>query len=165
MKQESGTLARRRLAVFAGVAAAAASAQVALAAPPVLESKGGLLVLPNVKVETAAQPVDGQAPAARGAASVKAYKDHQTGQLRKATPEEQQQEAQSAPPSNDAAGARIVARGGARKSAALDDSFLSHSVVRRGADGRLELECVSGETAAQHALHAQPAAKEARHAQ
>lgn len=165
MKQGSGTPARRRLAIFAGVVAVAAGAQAASAAPPVLESKGGLLVLPNVRVETAAQPVDAQAAAARGGASVRAYKDHETGQLRKATPEEQQQEAQSQGPSNDAAGARIVARGGARKSAALDDSFLSHSVVRRGPDGRLEVDCVSGETAAQHALHAKPVAKEARHAQ
>ena len=163
MKQESGTSARKRLAMFAGVCAAAAAAQAALAAPPVLESKNGLLVLPNVKLETAAKPVDGQQAPVRGGAAAKAYKDHETGQLRKATPEEQQAEA-AAPASNDASGARVVQRDGARKSAILDDSFLSHSVVRRGADGALEMDCVTGETAAQHALHAKPVAKEQRHA-
>jgi hypothetical protein len=53
--------------------------------------------------------------------------------------------------------------GNGRKSAALDESFMSYSVVRRSADGTLDTQCVSGETAAQHALHAHPRANAKEH--
>jgi hypothetical protein len=142
--------------------ALAACAQAALAAPPALRSEGGLLVLPNVRVENASLPVDGRVP--RAAAGMRAYKDHETGQLRKASPEEQQEEAQAAPASNDASGARVTMSADGRKSASLDESFMSYAVVRKGADGRLEQICVTGETAAEHALHAKPTGKEAGHA-
>lgn len=163
MNQGSGMQARRRLAIFAGVCAAAAGAQVALAAPPVLESKGGLLVLPNVRVERSSQPVDGTASAMGiGSAGVRAYKDHETGQLRKATPEELVEEAKVAAPANNAAATRVTSYANGRKSGLLDESFMSYSVVRRGEGGKFDTECVTGETAAQHALHGK--SKEHRHA-
>jgi hypothetical protein len=136
----------------------AACAQAVCAAPPALPSKDGLLVLPNVRVETASQPVEGRGTVAQS--GMKAYKDHETGQLRKATPEEQQEEAATAAPANNAAGAQVFTWSGGRKSAALDESFMSYAVVRKGADGKLEQVCVTGESAAQHALHAKPAKKE-----
>lgn len=161
MKPKECAPARRvgRL-VLLGIVVAAA--QAATAAPPQLPAQDGLLVLPGVRVETAPRPVVSQPM--RGAAGVRAYKDRETGQLRKATPEEQQEEALAPAAANDATGARVSVMAGGRKSAQLDESFMSYSVVRRTADGRLEAQCVTGESAAQHALHAGPNAKEARHA-
>ncbi|HEU5293941.1 MAG TPA: hypothetical protein VFU71_04050 [Burkholderiaceae bacterium] len=132
------------------------------AAPPQLPSEGGLLVLPNVRVENSSQPIAGQRT--RGQAGLKAYKDHETGKLRKATPEEQQEEAQSAPRANNPAGATIVVSPGGRKSATLDESFMSYSVVRKGADGKLDTMCVTGEAQARKALSGVLPAKEHGHA-
>ena len=134
----------------------------AAAAPPQLSSEGGLLLLPNVRVEASSQPIAGQGT--RGQAGMKAYKDHETGKLRKATPEEQQEEAQSAPRANDPAGASVVVSPGGRKSATLDESFMSYTVVRKGAGGRLDTMCVTGETQAQQALKGALSAKEHGHA-
>lgn len=143
---------------------AVVAAHAATAAPPQLPSEGGLLMLPNVRVENATRPVEGQGT--RASAGVRAYKDRETGQLRKATPEEQQAEAEAPAPANDPAGARVSVMANGRKSAALDETFMSYSVVRRNADGSLDTRCVTGETAAQHAMHARtPAtAKEHGHA-
>lgn len=146
---------------FVLLAAALAAVQTAGAAPPQLRSDNGLLLLPNVRVENAAAPVEGRGT--RSSAGVRAYKDRETGQLRKATPEEQQAEAQAPAPSNDPAGVRISVMPNGRKSAALDETFMSYSVVRRAADGTLDAQCVSGESAAQHALHAHPRANAKEH--
>ena len=141
--------------------AAAACAQATLAAPPDLGSEGGLLVLPNVRVEKSTQPVDGRASPRE--AGMKAYKDKDTGQLRKATSEELQEEAQTTPPANNAAAASVTVSPDGRKSAALDESFMSYAVVRKGADGKLDSVCVTGEAQAQRALKGAPVAKEDRH--
>jgi hypothetical protein len=139
-----------------------AGAQAALAGPPELRSEGGQLVLPNVRVEQAAQPADG-----RGSArdvGLKAHRDPETGKLRKATQEELQIEAQAAPPSNNAAGAKVTVAPNGRKSAVLDDSFMSYSVVRKGEQGKLDMLCVTGEGEAHKALKGASVAKEGRHA-
>lgn len=146
---------------FVLLAAAVAAVQAAGAAPPQLRSENGLLMLPNVRVENAAAPVEGQGT--RSSAGVRAYKDRETGQLRKATPEEQQAEAEAPVVANNPAGARISVMANGRKSAALDESFMSYSVARRSADGTLDTQCVTGETAAQHALHAHPRANAKEH--
>jgi len=132
------------------------------AAPPQLPSEGGLLVLPNVRVENASQPIAGQGT--RGQAGMKAYKDQETGKLRKATPEELQEEAQSTPRANDPAGASVVVTPGGRKSATLDESFMSYAVVRKGTDGKLDTMCVTGESQAQQALKGALTPKEHGHA-
>jgi hypothetical protein len=142
--------------------AAVAGAQAALAAPPELRSEGGQLVLPNVRVEQSAQPVDGRGTT--GEAGMKAYKDPDTGKLRKPTQEELQIEAQTTPPSNNAAGARVTTAPNGRKSAQLDESFMSYAVVRKDKRGKLDMLCVTGESAAHKALKGAPVAKEDRHA-
>jgi hypothetical protein len=139
-----------------------AGAQAALAGPPELRSEGGLLVLPNVRIEQSAQPVDGHGTGRE--AAQKAYKDPATGKLRKPTQEELQIEAQTAPRSNNAAGARVTTSPSGRKSALLDESFMSYSVVRKDEHGKLDTLCVTGENAAHKALNEVPVAKEARHA-
>jgi hypothetical protein len=141
--------------------ATVAGAQAAVAGPPELRSEGGLLVLPNVRVERSSQPVDGRGSARE--VGMKAYKDPDTGKLRKATQEELQIEAQTTPPSNNAAAATITTSANGRKSALLDESFMSYAVVRKGEDGKLDMVCVTGEGDAQKALKA-PVAKEDRHA-
>lgn len=142
--------------------AAVVGAQAALAGPPELRSEGGQLVLPNVRVEQSAQPVDGRGTARD--VGMKAYRDPDTGKLRKATQEELQIEAQAAPRSNNAAGARVTVAPNGRKSALLDDSFMSYSVVRKGDQGKLDMLCVTGEGEAHKALKGAPVAKEGRHA-
>lgn len=141
---------------------AVAACQAATAAPPQLRAEDGLLVLPNVRVENAAAPVEGRGTVA--SAGVRAYKDRDTGRLRKATPEEQQAEAEAPAAANNPAGVTVRTMANGRKTAALDESFMSYSVVRRAADGSLDTQCVTGETAAQHALHARAHAKEHGHA-
>jgi hypothetical protein len=143
--------------------AAVAGAQAALASPPELRSEEGQLVLPNVRVEQSARPVDGQGTGRE--VGMKAYKDPDTGKLRKATREELQIEAQTAPPSNNAAGATVKTAPNGRKSARLDESFMSYAVVRKGAQGKLDMLCVTGESEAHKALTSSPVAKEHRHAQ
>jgi hypothetical protein len=151
-----------RAARMALMGAAAACVQASLAAPPELRSEGGLLVLPNVRVEKSGQPVDGRAVSRE--AGMKAYKDRETGQLRKATNEELLDEALSTPPANNAAGATVTVSAGGRKSAILDESFMSYAVVRKGTDGKLDSVCVTGEAQADRALKGAPVAKEDRHA-
>ncbi len=158
------TIARHPLA-FAGVAlAVSAAAQAAVAAPPDLPSAGGLLVLANVRVEKAARPVDSASRGAREA-GMKAYKDQETGALRKQTAEEMIDEAAVAAPANNAAAARVTLSADGRKSAALDESFMSYSIVRKGADGHLDAQCVTGEKQALLALKGKPVAKGHNHAQ
>jgi hypothetical protein len=144
------------------LSATLAGAQAALAGPPELRSEGGLLVLPNVRVVQSAQPVDGRGTGRD--VGMKAYRDPDTGKLRNATPEELQIEAQTATPSNNAAGARITTAVNGRKSAQLDESFMSYAVVRRGEQGELDMLCVTGEGEARKALKSAPAAKENRDA-
>ena len=142
-------------------AAIAAVAQSALAAA--LPSEGGLLVLPNVKLEVAAQPADTKSTSASSSAQ-RAYKDHESAPLRAAAPEEMMSEAQTARQANSAAFARFSSPSAGRKSAQLDESFMSYAVVRRGEDGKTEMQCVTGEAQALGALKGAPVAKEARHA-
>lgn len=142
--------------------AAWAGAQAALAAPPEMRSEGGLLVLPNVRVEQSAQPADGSASGRE--AGMKAYKDAETGKLRKPTQEELQIEAQAAPPSNKAAGATVRTAPNGRKSAQLDESFMSYAVVRKDEQGKVETMCITGEGEAHKALTSTVVRKERRHA-
>ena len=139
------------------------AAPAVIAAAPEFPSAGGLLVLPNVRVEMAQQPVDGKSMLGRQN-GMKAYKDRETGQLRKVTPEEMQEEAQSTPPDNNAANARVTTSASGGKSAQLDESFMSYAVVRKGADGKVDMQCVTGESQLKAALKGQVVAKEHRHA-
>jgi hypothetical protein len=157
-------IARHPLAFAGAVLAIAAGTQAALAAPPELPSQGGLLMLPNVKVEMAAQTVDGKSGSSREL-GMKAYKDRETGALRKQSPEEMIEEAAASPRANNAAGARVTVSSTGRKSAALDESFMSYAVVRKADDGSIDMQCVTGESQARAALKGTVVVKEHRHAQ
>ncbi|HEY9066248.1 MAG TPA: hypothetical protein VIO33_14785 [Burkholderiaceae bacterium] len=136
------------------VAMAVAGAQVALAAPPQLPSEGGLLVLPNVRVENAAKPVDalsGKTSSAAGTSGMKAYRDPETGKLRRPTADDLLDEASAAQPSA-APSVRVTTSADGRRSAQSDESFMSYAVVTRDAGGRLDMQCVTGEQQARKAL-------------
>lgn len=137
--------------------------QSAMAATPVLPSEGGLLVLPNVKVEVAAQPADTRSKS-MSASGMKAYKDHESAPLRGAAPEELMEEAQTARTAGTPSFARFSSSGSGRKSAQLDESFMSYAVVRKGENGKIDMQCVTGEAQAQAALKGVAVSKEARHA-
>lgn len=157
-------IAGHPLAIAGAMLAIAAGTQAALAAPPELTSQGGLLVLPNVRVEMATQPVDAKVGSSREL-GMRAYKDRETGALRKQTPEEMIQEAAAEPRTNNAAGARVTVSSTGRKSAVLDESFMSYAVVRKADDGSIDMQCVTGESQAQAALKGKVVAKEHRHAE
>jgi hypothetical protein len=139
-------LARYALAASFGVLGGAIVP--ALAQPPELVHKDGLLVLPNVRVEAAAVPVTTTGRGTRADAGVRAYRDQQTGQLRNATPEELIIEAAQAPHANDPAAATVIFLPDGRVRALLDESFLSNAVVHRTADGRLVMQCLPGDSQA-----------------
>jgi hypothetical protein len=119
----------------------------ALAEPPKLVLKNGLLVLPNVRVEAAAVPVK-TGRGTRADAGQRAYRDEQTGRLRNATQEELNIEAAQTPRANNPAGASVILQSDGRVSALLDDSFLSNAVVHKTADGRLVMQCLPGDSQA-----------------
>lgn len=91
-------------------------------------------------------------------------KDQRTGKIRNATAEEAKQ-------LNELRAADLAAQKAARQSAGLpaagvvrlqqngivaafvDEESVSYSVVRRGADGKLERDCVQGKSAAESALN------------
>ncbi len=152
-----------RLALMQGVLVA--GAQAAFAAAPQLPSEDGLLILPNVRVERSAQPVDTARPVSTSNAGMRAFRDPETGKLRKPTAEDLLADAQVTPAlNNNAAAARFTARGNARATALLDESFMSYAVVGRGADGALDMQCVVGEERARKALATGTNGKERRHA-
>lgn len=151
---------RNRLPLRAATQRAALVAVFAIVSPltfattPQLASKDGLLVLPNVKIAavTPAQ-ADGLAKApGHRENGLKAYKDKDTGQLRKANPEELLDEAVAAARSNDASTVEVHSNPLGGEVAVLNDSFMSDLVVHKTADGKLEEQCVTGDEAAQRAL-------------
>jgi hypothetical protein len=156
-----------RCAQFAVLGGLTSAAGVALAAPPQLASEGGLLVLPNVKVEKSAVPVDTAADKRVGASGMKAYRDADTGQLRRPTADDLAAElaAAAAAPAPAAPSVRITTSANGRRSAQLDESFLSFMVVKRDANGKLDEQCVTGEQQALKALDGQAKHKEHDHAQ
>ena len=120
----------------------------ALAQPPELVHKDGLLLLPNVRVEAATVPVTTTGRGTRADAGVRAYRDEQTGRLRNASPEELIIEAAESPRANDPAGATVIIMPDGRVRALLDESFLSNAVVHRLPDGRLVMQCLPGDSQA-----------------
>jgi hypothetical protein len=139
-------MARCALAASFGVLAGAAIP--ALAQPPELAQKDGLLVLPNVRIETSAVPVATTGRATAGDAGMRAYRDADTGRLRHAAPEELLIEAAEASRANNPLGAQVMYMPDGRIRALLDESFLSNSVVHRRADGRLVMQCLPGDSQA-----------------
>lgn len=160
------TAALLRRARCAALGALAGAAGLAMAAPPQLKSEGGLLVLPNTKVEMAAAPVDGAAGKPVGSAGMRAYRDGETGKLRRPTADDlaaERAEAAAAPTPAEP-NVRIATHANGRRSAELDDSFLSYALVKRDAKGKLVEQCVTGDEQARKALNGSVDPKEHDHA-
>lgn len=145
------------LAVLALTAAAAHAQSV-----PQLQSRDGVLVLPNVQVRQG--PVAQDAAPALARSGMRAFKDHETGQLRAPTPEEQIAVAAEPVDASTPAVVRRAANGALMASAG--SNTMSYSIAQRTAKGQIETVCVTGEDAASKALAGKPAknAKEHRHA-
>jgi hypothetical protein len=106
------------------------------------------------------------------AAGMRVSRDGTTGQLRAPTPEESQ--ALDAAKGRSAAKAPVgmltgrvnpqpIYHADGTVEQELDESTLSYSVVRRGADGKMEMYCVTGNEAAQRIVKGQkPAIKAAK---
>ena len=92
-------------------------------------------------------------------AGMRAFKDPETGLFREATPEDVPSTAKAATV-HPARVATANRSGGL--SVMLDEGFMSNTVARKDAAGRINLQCVTGEDAATTAISGQ-AAKEHRH--
>lgn len=138
-----------RVSAIPVLALSVAIGSPAAAADATPGAQSGLLVLPNVRIQSATPAQLKQASAATQAQG-RAFKDKDTGQLRAPTPEEliqasSQPEAASAP-------VEIVTRPDGSRVAALGEESMAHSVVHRDADGNLHKECVAGSKPAAKAL-------------
>lgn len=123
-------------------------------------SNGGRMEFPNVSVISA--PAAAAPASAPGTAGMRVQKDRVTGQLRAPTGVEVAElEALTPPAPAGQVEVRELANGG--KLARLDESFMSYSVVRKDENGNLTEQCVTGESAADHALHGTTSVEEVRH--
>lgn len=147
MKQLRRLGASARPMVLAALAVASASA---FADAGNASGNNGAMTFANVNVVSAAIPA-ATAPTA-GSAGMRAQKDKDTGELRAPTAAEVAEldaRAKSAPAPQ--INVRAAATGGLV--AKLDDSFLSYEVAHKDASGKLVKQCVTGESAADHAMH------------
>ena len=130
-------------------------------------SQPGLLVFPNVKIQAASpEQVRASDKASAASAGIRAFKDKDTGRLRPATPEELEAIAAETPAAAqqpDTQGTFVQLSSGAIMMD-LGESAMSYSVVRKGADGRVDMQCVTGAEAASKAMSAKLAPKEHNHA-
>jgi hypothetical protein len=94
---------------------------------------------------------------------MKAYRDPDTGKLRRPTADDLLAEAAAAP-APTVPNVRVTTTADGRRSAQLDESFMSYSVVRRDASGKLDEQCVTGEQQALKALAGRFDKKEHDHA-
>jgi hypothetical protein len=95
---------------------------------------------------------------------MKAYRDADTGKLRRPTADDLLAEAAATPALAAAPSARITTSADGRRSAQLDESFMSYAVVSRNTSGKLDMQCVTGEEQARKALAGAVTRKEHGHA-
>jgi hypothetical protein len=123
-----------------------------------------LLQLPNVRVINAT-PAQRSAmskwDAQSASASMRAYKDPETGQLREQSPEEAAKEGGLSKSAARGEPINITSPYGGTIMA-LDDSFMVNSVVTRDASGKMLMQCVTGGNPALEAVKSR-SAKEHRH--
>ena len=128
---------------------------VAIGSPAAADDKvapaaqAGLLVLPNVRIQSAT-PAQLKQASARNQDQGRAFKDKDTGQLRAPTPEELIRSASEPETASPPVEIRTLPDGS--RMAALGDEAMAHSVVHRDADGALHKECVAGAKSASKAL-------------
>jgi hypothetical protein len=117
----------------------------------IVAGNDGLMTFANVTVvnaatHTAAEPMT-------GAAGMRAQKDADTGRLRAPTAVEIQA-LDALTPSVPDEPVEVSTLANGTTVAKLNPSYMSYSVVQKNADGSLTEQCVTGESAASHALHA-----------
>ena len=80
--------------------------------------------------------------------------DPQTGEIGLPTPEEaaELEKAATGPLDHSSEGLQVVRHPDGHLSVDLQGRFMSYSVARLGPDGRIHMQCVSGEKAAREAL-------------
>lgn len=93
---------------------------------------------------------------------MRAQKDADTGRLRAPTAVEIQALDALAPSVPDEP-VEVSTLASGMTVARLNQSFMSYSVVQKSTDGSLTERCVTGESAASHALHAAPVEAEVSH--
>jgi len=125
-----------------------------------------LLPLAVLCLPAAAQQATQETPpeAAPGQGMV-VVRDAQTGQLRTPTPAEiRALQPRSSGAARTPAQPKMVTGPGGRRSVQLGERHMVYSVVTRGADGKLNDQCVHGVHAAENAIdHPVPAAKPEEH--
>jgi len=145
----------QRPAAWLAATLCAVASSAALAAEPTSQSLG-IMTFAHSSVVNA--PID-QAPAPALQSGFRAYIDPETGALRQATNEELQAQAAQAAQAHAstarfrAAPARTMSLPDGGVGMALDESQLQYSTIRRLADGTLEEDCVTGESAAHAVVH------------
>lgn len=138
-----------RVSAIPVLALSVAIGSPAAAADPTSGAQSGLLVLPNVRIQSAT-PAQLKQASARTQVQGRAFKDKDTGQLRAPTPEELIQA--SSEPEAASAPVEVVTLPNGTRIAALGEEAMAHSVVHRDADGKLHKECVAGSKSAAKAL-------------
>ena len=123
-------------------------------------SSDGLMTFSNVTVVEAAMPATSETTL--GAAGMRAQKDQDTGRLRAPTAVEIQA-LDALAPSVPEEPVEVSTLADGTTVARLNQSYMIYSVVHKNADGSLSEQCVTGESAADHALHVAPAAREVSH--
>jgi len=131
--------------------------------PAPLPSRAGLLVLPNVRVESAAA-ADQRAlrQESLAASGLRAFKDRDTGLLRAPTAEERAEIAAEAPVVQGPV--QVLVRANGTKVAMPGESAMTFNVARRTADGQLVEDCVTGPDAASRVLASPAVHREHDHA-
>jgi hypothetical protein len=127
---------------------------------PLTASNNGAMTFPNVSVISAPAAIESTSVA--GTAGMRVQKDGTTGQLRAPTALEVA-ELDSLTPAEPEAQIKVTTLANGAMAARLNASYMSYSVVHKDESGRLTEQCVTGESAADHALHGAAAVEEVRH--
>jgi hypothetical protein len=150
-------------AITAAVLATASAVAFANNDNPATGNKGAM-TFANVNVVNA--PVATGATGAAGTAGMLAAKDEDTGELRAPTASEVAElNAQGKSSKNAAVTSQVTVRKTANgtQATSLGGAFMSYEVVHKDANGKLVEQCVTGESAADRALHANVATQEVQH--
>jgi hypothetical protein len=130
----------------------ASLALTAGASSALADNKAGLIKLPNVRIVTATPAqIAEDAKVLASTPAVRAYKDPVSGELRDQTPEEMMDEGHTKAAHGGGAKATFISNRGSTIFV-LDESSLTNAVVTRGADGKMHMQCVTGQGATIEAM-------------
>lgn len=151
--RSAGRVALRASAIPVLALSVAIGSPAAAGENPAPKAQAGLLVLPNVRIQSATPEQLAQVNALNQSEG-RAFKDQDTGRLRSPTPEELIQAASEPVAASPPVEIRTLPDGS--RVAALGDEAMAHSVVHRDANGTLHKECVAGTGSAAKALATTP---------